>query len=816
MHIYIGTFLIAFTTLGLEIALTRLLSVATWYHLAFFAVSTAMLGMTAGAVTVHLLPARYSRDRLCASLGDASLGYALVTPVSLLLLCLLPLRMEMTVMSALAMLLATIVCSAPFYFSGVALAAVLTRHPLPVGRIYASDLIGAALGCLAVLGGVEMLDVPSLILLFAAIGVAAAWAFSWNERRYGPRRFAAWTLVLLLLVVPLNAWSPDGIAPVFVKGKLEDPSRHLYRKWNSFSRVVVEKGGLSRPQLWGASPKMPPQVPVMQYWMNVDGDAGTTLRRFRSRDDLQHLLYDVTNVAYYLRPRGGACVIGVGGGRDLHSALLFGHRSVVGIEVNPVFIDLLNGPFRDFAGLADRDGVRLVADEARSYLARSDESFSIMQMSLIDTWAATGAGAFSLTENALYTVDAWTMMLDRLRDDGILTVSRWFSPEDLGETGRMSSLAVAALLRSGATDPGRHLAMFTAGNIATLLVAKRPFSSDDVAMTREVSSHLGFALALSPDTPAGEPLLRSIVAARTAAALQAAVADAPLNYEPPTDDSPYFFNMLRLDRLSEAFRASPGVARGNLTATLTLMALLLCLAVVCLATIVLPLALQRRRAGATAGRGMFWPGALFFSLIGAGFMLLEIGLLQRLSVFLGHPTYALGVLLFTLIASTGCGSLLSERLPLGARRFVLALPCGMAAAILAAWQLLPGIMTRMVAASLPARAIASVALLLPLGLLLGLFFPCGMRLARRGADDATPWYWALNGIFGVLCSALAVLISIYAGISANFLLAALCYATLLLPVGRMLEPHGRLLPYPAARPFEGDRAENGIDRRLAG
>ena len=170
--------------------------------------------------------------------------------------------------------------------------------------------------------------------------------------------------------------------------------------------------------------------------MRIDGAAGTTVRGFSRLEDLEHLRYDITNVAYYLRPSGGACIIGVGGGRDLQSALHFGHKRVLGVDVNQIFIDLHNKEFSKFAGLANREGVSLVADEARSYLSRIDDKFSIVQMSLVDTWAATGAGAFSFTENALYTVEGWGVFLSRLKDDGLFTVSRWHDPENLGETGR--------------------------------------------------------------------------------------------------------------------------------------------------------------------------------------------------------------------------------------------------------------------------------------------------------------------------------------------------------------------------------------------
>src|SRR5262249_27753702 len=141
-----------------------------------------------------------------------------------------------------------------------------------------------------------------------------------------------------------------------------------------------------------------------QHYMTIDGLAGTVMRRYHSPQDIEHLKYDVTNIAYFLRPTGGAAVIGVGGGKDIQAALYFGHEAVTGVELNPIFVDLLQHKYRDFAGIGHNDKVSLIVDEARSYMAHSTRKFRLLQMSLIDTWASTGAGAFSLSENALYTV----------------------------------------------------------------------------------------------------------------------------------------------------------------------------------------------------------------------------------------------------------------------------------------------------------------------------------------------------------------------------------------------------------------------------
>ena len=783
MHLYLGIAFTAFTTLAIEITLVRLLSLITWYHLAFFAISTAMLGMTAGAVTVYSRRESFAGEKLERAVSLACIAYALVVPLMLVELNLMPLGFEragVNVMSVGAFILATLACALPFYFSGIAIAAVLTLSKAPIGRLYAADLLGAGAGCLFVLAGLGMVDAPSFVLLCGAIGGVAATTFAWHLS--GAVRYAGLAVFVLGVgMAMLNVSSSDGIRPYTVKEQIVDPDRIQLERWNSYSHVVVDKPFMGPPQYWGAS-EIAPVDPIPQFWMRIDGAAGTTVRGYQSWADIEHLRYDITAAAYYLRPSGGACIIGVGGGRDLQTALLFGHEQVLGVDVNEIFIDLQQNEFAEFAGLSGRDEVTLVADEARSYLSRTDEKFSVVQMSLIDTWAATGAGAFSFTENALYTVEGWQVFLDHLKPDGLFTVSRWHSPENLGETGRTVSLAVAALLRRGITDPARHIAMLTATNLSTIMLSQQPMSAADIAGLRALHDDLGFKLEILPGEPPENTALRRIVASKSLDELRDQIRDETLNYDPPTDDSPYFFNMLRLGNLD----AGSGVLQGNLTATITLIALLFALSVLCLVTVILPLMIRSGpSAPATTPWAQLWTAMVYFSLIGTGFMFTEIGLIQKLSVFLGHPVYALGILLFTIILAAGIGSSLSEFLP---RRKcpLIAAALATAAAIVGASYLLSALVAAMATSAMPVRIMASIALIAPLGVALGLFFPVGMGLAKQQQMPETPWFWALNGVFGVLASALAVFVAIYFSISANFWLGAFCYLALIPLLTRMV------------------------------
>ncbi|MBK9216043.1 MAG: hypothetical protein IPM59_10670 [Chloracidobacterium sp.] len=782
MNVYIGTFLIAFSTLALEITLSRLFSVSTWYYLAFFAISTAMLGMTAGATTVYLRKDRFDERELDDSVATACMGYAFVLPVVLLLLCLIPINMEYSLMPALSLLLITALCTLPFYYSGIALSIILTKYDLPIGKLYAIDLLGAALGCLFVLAGLEVFSAPSIVLLCAIIAAVSALVFAYGSKTFLYRRLLLSVSIVLAGIVVVTTTTSFGLYQLTTKGKVVPADWMLLERWNSFSRVVVFNGGWGTPLYWGPSPTLPEEQ-VFQYWMNIDGDAGTAVRQFRTPADLKGLRYDVTNIGYHLRPSGGAAIIGVGGGRDLQSALLFGHEYVLGIDVNPVFIGLQKDQFKDFAGLGNNEKVRLVADEARSYLTRSDERFSVLQMSMIDTWAATGAGAFSLSENGLYTVEAWNVFYGRLKDDGIFTVSRWYNPKNSGEAGRLLSVTVASLLQNRVPDPARHIALINSGQVSTLLLSKQPFTEQDVETLKRVCAEMQFNLLTAPGIDAENATLRSIVNAKSTSELDSSIKDAVVNYEPATDESPYFFNMLRLDHLGFAFNTEAGVLKGNLIATVTLAGLILCLGILALITIIVPLRIGLRAKGTdSASKRAMRIGVVYFCLIGAGFMFAEIAMIQKLSVFLGHPVYALGILLFTIIASTGVGSLLSDRLPITRSRFWKLAPVLTAVMIVTQKFILSALVERMITEPITTKALLCVLVIFPLGMMMGCFFPTGMRIFRPLVADDTPWFWALNGIFGVLSSALAVFVSIYFGISVNFFIAAACYIALLIPI----------------------------------
>lgn len=773
--LYAGLGLTMLSTLLLEIVDSRLLSVVTWYHLSFVAISVAMLGAAAGAVAVFASPERFPPERSTRDLAVWAGRFALAIPASHLLSLVIPMPggQQWASMDVVVLAIAMAVIATPFALGGVVTTLALTRTHAPVGRLYAADLFGAATGCIA---AVLLLDHANLsTAAFAAAATAAAGALCFR-RAAGLRRgvLAPAVLTVAALAAAANV-STEPIRVLYPKNRQAWTLPVLHSLWNSHAHILVFAPTAGPAYFWGGGLGAD-QFTSTQAMIVVDGEAGTPMTEWDGNPaSLDWVSYDVTALPYHLR-RGNVAVVGVGGGRDILAAIWSGSPSITGVEINGNVVALLTEYHRRFTRLADHPGVRIVHDEGRSYLTRSTEQFDVLQMSLVDTWAATGAGAFTLSENGLYTLEAWKIFIDRLAPGGVLSVSRWFSPGQASETSRLMALAVRALLDRGVARPLEHLALVARNNVATLLVSPDPLSPADLDTLDEVSRARGFTVLATSRAPAADPRLGAIVRSRSAAELDAAAEDEVYDYSPPTDARPFFFNMLRPRAwLSGSTTSDGGVVAGNLRATGTLVAILGVSLAFVAGTIVVPLVVRGRPA---LPAGSLVAGLAYFGIIGTAFMFVQVAFLQRFSVLLGHPTYALVVVLFSMILFAGLGSFWSERvLGPGGRRFPMC--AGILAAGLVVTALgIAGVCARAVAWPLAARIATVLAVVAPLSVLLGLCFPYGARLVQARDPSAVAWMWGANGGAAVVASIVAVMLSMALGIELNLFLAGGAYALL--------------------------------------
>jgi hypothetical protein len=611
----------------------------------------------------------------------------------------------------------------------------------------------------------QAVDACSAVFVIAGLLLAAAAGLAAGDAKRRPRLLAA--ALALVAAGAFNARTAHGVQPIWAKDRLDERGDIAFESWNAISRVRVGRSQAGPPHLWGPSP-IAPRIVVERCELTIDNDASTEIERFDGRaESVAHLAYDVTSIGALLRAGSDdAVIVGVGGGRDVLNAWGAGFRHIVGLEVNPLVLDAPLLWLRDYAGLHRVPGLELHPAEARSWLATTDRRFDLLQASMVDTWAATTAGAMSLTENGLYTVEAWRLFRSRLKPGGIVAFTRWYEPPEDFQTRRLVSVAAAALMADGASNPAEHLAVVGAGRVATLLVSRDPFSPEDRRRLEALVARLGFNPVVLPGRSAADPAMATALAARSVEEL-AALGEGAASYAPTFDRSPYFFSAVPLRRLPQALAGDLVV--GSVRATLVLLVFAAAATVLAALTLLLPA--WRRRAG---GVGSLAAGT-HVALLGIGFMLAELGAMQQLSLLLGHPAYSLVVVLGVLLVASGLGSLASERLP--ARGAWRRLPAALAAAAVLLYVFGS---ERVVASGMGrpfgARVALSAGLLFPVGLVLGGCLPMAFRSARgAGLAALLPWLWAVNGACSVLASFLAVLVSMELGIPACVTTAGLAY-----------------------------------------
>ena len=754
-----------------ELALTRIFSVTMYYHFAFLAISIALFGLSASGVLVYVLRRRLAAISTVRLLMYGSLLHAAATLLALAFLVRIRVGLNYSPRNLLLMLAIYLLAALPFLTGGTVISAAFARMAPRINLLYAADLIGAAAGCLALIPLLNQLGAPGVVLVATALSSLAAVCFAGKQLR---SRAAVAGLAVLALPVAAQI---GGAQPFDIRDtKGHEGDRVLFSKWNSFSRIGVYDRAHGD---WSLSPAFTGQ-PGESLFMDIDSAASTPILKGTGRlEDAAYLRYELTALAYQLveRPEGfTALVIGPGGGRDLLSALVFGATQVDGVEINPIIVrDVMQGRFRDYSGnlYGDRR-VSIHIDDGRSFVRRAATRYHVIQASLVDTWAATAAGAYTLTENSLYTAEAFGDYLDHLTDDGVLTITRW-----VFDGLRLVSLAQEACAERG-LDPARHLAIVRHDRVATFLLKKQPFTPADVARLTAHAQALGFDVLYAPGGHAGGGTAdsREMAQSRTSAADYARfivaadrerfISDYPLDIRPTTDDRPFFFHTTRLaDQFDVAFGRSMLFGNG-LSALLTLFGISATLVVL---FVVGPLLI----GGGTPGPG--WARWLaYFGALGAGFMLFEVALLQRFVLLLGHPVYSLTVTLFSLLLGTGLGSFLSRVISDQRTRSLTRSALGaIVVVVLATRFALPWLIDAAIPWPLAARIVLAVAILVPIGILLGMALPGGMRLLAQRRPDIVPWGWGMNGALSVVGATLAVFIAMNWGFSTTFLAAAAVY-----------------------------------------
>ncbi len=757
---YLGVYFVSFATLMYELLLTRLFSVIVWYHFAFVAISAALFGMTVGAIGVYRFRTYISKVGERVVLARWSMYFGILIIPALLVLMFIP-------FGAASILFVSL----PFVASGVVLALALTFFTESIGPIYGADLIGAATGCFGVIFALKFSDGPTAIFVSCFIALLGAFMFAYSTRRLIEPILLSMSLVLVIIFASLlSITSSNKHLLKMIYGKHGKEASAIYEEWNTFSRVAVYDNLSKDPFGWGLSDNCDQLRDVDQLLLQIDGDAGTILTKYDGvPSHYKFLECDVTNLADQLISGANVSVVGAGGGRDVLSSLASGANSVKAIELNDEIISAVNKRFSDYTGHLDRvKGVTFVNDEARSYLTRHTNKYDIIKISLIDTWAATAAGGYTISENSLYTTEAWQLFINRLSDKGILSVSRWRKAGVPFETYRTVSLAQDALKKIGIKDPEKHIALvlFQPTNtqywgITNILVSRNPFDQTVLNKVQTISDKYGFKILASPNISSADPVISNLAKGN----LSKAASLVPGNISPPTDNQPFFFNFIRFKDLATPFNWK----YHNLSSLGLLAAMSLFVVTVVGLVFVVPYIFGKKLLN-KENKAL----AVYFLGIGLGFMGIELGLLQRLSIFFGHPAFSIIVVLPSILAASGIGSMLSEkpifnRLTLRRRVYLLCL------ILLIFVYILPKFIILGTRWGTVAHVISAMIFILPIGLLMGMPFAMGMRWASKKSNDLKPWLWGLNGAASVAGSVLAVLVSLLGGINYSFYLGILGY-----------------------------------------
>lgn len=750
-----------------EVLLTRVSALRLAFHFSFLVVSNALFAVGVAGAVLTLARARTAgRERLWAARAAALFALSLPAAYAFLLAWNVPAQFRLEDAAATRSLaLFNAIAAVPFVFGGAAIGLILQGRARDVHRVYASDLVGAALGCAGapfVLWGAGAGGALAACVALALSGAAVLSAGAASRRAAIAAALAAVALAPFVDArFPVPSKTELQITP---ETKLIAGNERIVSRWSALSRVDLDAIPEPERNMFLRTPGVPMPRPEAQAFLMQDGSAGTYIHDYTGTpeglDGLANSLYSLG--ARVLAP-DSVFIIGAGGGDDLWAHRAAGTARIKAIELNRAIVDVHETVLADWSrGLLETPGVELVHGEGRSALLAETETYGMVQMSGIDTWTALQSGAYMLAENFLYTRDAARDMFGRIAADGAVQITRF--------SGDKEALRLLATMREVHAELGTGpfsdcVACVPAGSFLSVLVKRSPFTPDELDRLDAFERDSGAPIVVHPARAVGGVLERFVRTDDPAAFLAA----YPFDIRPVSDDRPYFFHFHRWNDLglaADSLDAPTTVTQGN---PLFLLGQLGFAALAALLLLVPTLFAALR--GVSGARGRRAASAFgYFGAIGAGYVVLQVALLQKLVLLVGHPLHSLTVTLFTMLLGTGAGAFLSRRAFSGSAPAarLYAVPAGLAAILLAFGVLGDGLVDRAIEAGDAARFALAVAVVLPIGLLLGIPFAHGIARVERSAPGLVPWAWAANAATTVVGSIVAVIVSINFGFDAVF------------------------------------------------
>jgi predicted membrane-bound spermidine synthase len=745
LSLLVGVFIISFSVFVFEISLLSIFSIIVQYHMVFAVISIAICGIGMGGFGVYALVKRWPR-LVEASWFLFSLPSLFSISIVLVIVVIfsLPLRNDWLFYMILSMV--------PFFFAGAFLALIFRSHPREGGKIYFADLAGASTGCLVVLlllhyfGGI---GAPLFLAPLAALGAAAvAYGFS---RKIN----VAASLVLSALLFAFFAanhqkkfidvdFARMGEDVNTMSKMLQNPQLRkfqpvvMYSTWDAYARTDVVR--------WVYN----------DYMRELYINCGTQAAMAKFDGDwkkLDYLTKQLNFFPFYFSGGDHLLNIGSGGGYEVLQALLAGTLQVTAVDINPGVVNTTL-KFSDYNGNIYRyRNVHPVVDDGRSFTKRTGDRYDHILLSLTSTVANVKKGGLRFREDYLHSVDAFFDYLARLTDRGqisLITHEKVF-------LDKMLLTGILALQRHGVSekDAARHIIGIinnqpdpSLGYRYLFMMRKTPYTEEEARAVLALAQELSFDPYFIPIVAENPPFDAISAGKKTVAEL---VMLHPGNIEPSSDDKPFFFNEKR-GIPSEFTRLI--LAVGVLT--------ILFLAWVLLRT-------KRSRVRTP-------PYIAYFASLGIGFIVIENCLIQQFLLFLGYPTLSLSVIIFSLLVSGSLGSLVSnlflkERLSRGVGVVALAIAF---ISFLYRW-IIPPVMESFLAQDIFVRSLITMALISPLGFLMGIPFPTGIRMLSERGPEEVPSMWGINGLTSVLGSIGAMILAMTAGFAVTLMAGSLFY-----------------------------------------